>query len=302
MPILELAQMTAADVAGLDRRTSCVVITVSPIEEHGPHLPLATDIIEADAVARRLLARVEGEVPGWTFLLYPPIPLGADCFHYPGTASIRPRTLRWLLRDVIRSYAIHGFRHFLLASHHGGPLHNLALDAAARRARWSGVRVLSLAGRLIVSLYLEKGLRTFYEKRGVTPEDRKALDLDIHGGGFETAEMLIFRPELVRDGWQRADPVLVPFERLTRRSSMIEGKRLGYFGAPALASREFGEAYLDFLAERLAPDVVRFLRGERVPGLSLRWRLLIRLLSLATRLREWFQPWEPASLPIRSGE
>ncbi|MBI2901246.1 MAG: hypothetical protein HYY17_13770 [Planctomycetes bacterium] len=58
--------------------------------------------------------------------------------------------------------------------------------------------------------------------------------------------------------------------------------------APALASRKVGEAFLEFMVERIPPDVRRFLDGERVPGMSLRTRFLLRLLSTFGRVREAF--------------
>jgi creatinine amidohydrolase len=285
--VLELARMTAPEVAAIDRTTATVVLVVSPIEEHGPHLPLATDLIEAEGVARRLCDRAARDFPGETFLLYPPVPLGADGFEHPATVEIRPTTIRRVVEDIGLSLGRHGFRRIILASHHGGPRHNLALDAAARAvARRSSARVLSVAGRLIVDLYFGGGLAAFYERAGTAKADRPALDVDCHAGAFETAEMLALRPDLVRGGWRALEPVLVPLERLTPGSAAAAGRGLGYFGAPALASGELGERYLDFVVERLYPDFARFLRGERVPGLALRWRVTLRTLAALARARD----------------
>jgi creatinine amidohydrolase len=287
MPILDLADMTSEEVKKLDRARSCVVLTVSPVEEHGPHLPLANDLYEAEAVARRLLARLDREGAGFTFLLYPWLPLGADCFRYPGTVSIRPSTIQRVVEETGLALAAQGFERIMIASHHGGPRHNLALDAAAATVeRRSRARVLSLAGRLMVDLYMRGGLAQFYERQGIPAADRAALDLDYHAGAFETAEMLVVRPDLVREGWRALEPVLVPFGKIGPGSALRAGRGLGYFGAPALASRELGEAYLDFLVERLRDDATRFLRGERVSGLALGWRLALRALSLAGAVRE----------------
>jgi len=254
--ILSLAEMTAPDVGALERSRTCVVLTVSPVEEHGPHLPLATDYLQADGVARRLCERI----PEWTFLFHPIVPIGADCFHYPGTVNVRPSAVRAVVLDVARSFSRHGFRRLLVASHHGGPRHNLALDAGARAAnRWTRVRALSLAGKIIVDLYLGGALKEFCEKRGLE-------FLDYHAGAFETSEMLLFRPDLVRDVWKNLEPVLRPFEKLTRRSGLTEAKGLGYFGAPALASAQIGEEFVEFVLERILPDVRRFLESGVVSG------------------------------------
>src|SRR5262249_60621222 len=100
MPILDLAEMTSADVRALDRERACVVLSVSPVEEHGPHLPLGTDILESEAVARRLCEKVAAARPDTTFLFHPPIPIGSDTFHDVGSIEVRPSTIRAVLRAI----------------------------------------------------------------------------------------------------------------------------------------------------------------------------------------------------------
>lgn len=277
-PILSLGEMTAREVQSLDRARTCVVLPVSPVEEHGPHLPLSTDAVEAEAVARRLCGRIEG----WTFLFHPTMSIGSDCFHYPGSVNVRPSAVRAVVVDVARSFARHGFQRLLVSSHHGGPRHNLALDAGVRAAnRIRPMRALSIAGRLITDLYLGGGLREFCRAHGLE-------FFDYHAGAFETSEMLVFRPDLVRDGWRNLEPVIRPFETLTLKSALVEARGLGYFGAPALSSPEIGEAFIEFVLARILPDVGRFLEGERVPGMSFKARTLLRLHSIASRIREIF--------------
>ena len=102
------------------------------------------------------------------------------------------------------------------------------------------------------------------------------------------AQLLALRPDLVRPH-AGLEPVLVPLERLTAGSALREGRGLGYFGDPSLASRERGERYLDFIVERALPDVRAFLDGAAVPGLPLRWRLGLSALSIVSRVRDALQ-------------
>ena len=61
MPVHELAQLTWEEVRDLDRAQTLVILPVGAVEAHGPHLPLATDVVIAGAMARagarRLAAR-----------------------------------------------------------------------------------------------------------------------------------------------------------------------------------------------------------------------------------------------------
>jgi creatinine amidohydrolase len=292
--ILDLVDMTAFEADRLDRARTTVFLVISPVEEHGPHLPLGTDIYEAEAVARRLAARIVAARPSETVVFYPPIPVGADGFRFVGTAEVRPAVVAALVEDVCASLAEGGFARFIVSSHHGGPRHNLALERAARRvpARTGGrARLLSLAGRTIVGLYFEGGLESHHERMGDDDGKRRALAVDCHAGAFETSELLAIRPDLVRPGWAELPPVLLALEKLTPGAgrSCADGK--GYFGAPALSSRERGEAYMDMVVERALPDVLAFLDGKDVPGLAWRWRAGLAFMAAWASARDAFAAW-----------
>src|SRR5207245_8110362 len=112
------------------------VFTVSSLEAHRPHLPVGTDMFDAEFFSERLANRIIAEKPGWTVWLGPPVPLGASAFDEPGTLLARARTVRNLAVDYGAALARHGFRYILLMNGHGGPRHLVALgEAAAGGAR-----------------------------------------------------------------------------------------------------------------------------------------------------------------------
>jgi creatinine amidohydrolase len=279
--MLELSDMTAPQVDDLDRERTCVVLSISPIEEHGPHLPLATDVIEAEGMLDHLCQRLERDLGEWTFLHHPPLPLGVDAFPYPGSISVRPSALEAIVEDIGLSLAREGFRYILISSHHGSPRHNLAIDSGARaieRDSEGHTRALALAGRVMVDLYFNGGLRTFYEEHDIPSEYHDTLDLDCHAGAFETSEVMALRPELVRDVYKTLEEVVVPLWKLSPASAREHGAGLGYFGAPALASPRLGRDYIDFVIDRIYDDVRDFLRGRDVDGLPLPWRVVLDAL------------------------
>ena len=53
-------------VDALDRARTLIVVTVSPLEEHGPHLPLGVDAFTARHFAQAIAERVVGGRPGWS--------------------------------------------------------------------------------------------------------------------------------------------------------------------------------------------------------------------------------------------
>lgn len=290
MTSLRMFELTSEDVKALDREKTCITLTISPIEEHGPHLPLSTDVVEAEGMLDLVLGRLQTDFPDWTFLRYPPIPLGVDGFEYPGTASVSPGTMRSIVEELVLSFENEGFTRFLISSHHGSPRHNLAFeDAAARLAKRSDARVLSLAGQVIVDLYLDGGLEAFYERMEIPSDEAETFDLDCHAGAFETSEMLALRPDLVRDDYQSLPPVLVPLEKLTVLSAKVEGMGLGYFGDPQLSTAEFGHQYMEFVVDRIYDHVVEFLRTGEFPRMDLKWRAALKTLGFVSKIREKIQ-------------
>ncbi|PYO14721.1 MAG: creatininase, partial [Candidatus Rokuibacteriota bacterium] len=72
--------MSTPALDALDRARTVVVLTVSPLEEHGPHLPVGVDAIAARHFAEVLSERLTVTRPGWTALLAPTLPLGSFTF------------------------------------------------------------------------------------------------------------------------------------------------------------------------------------------------------------------------------
>src|SRR5690242_6752687 len=124
MPALELDTLTWPEVreqiaAGRDT----VVIAFGATEQHGPHLPLATDALLGDRLARLVADRLDA-------FLAPTVRLGVSAHHlgFPGTLSVSEETFAGIVGDLVRSLAAGGFARAVLVPTHGG---NFAPLAAA---------------------------------------------------------------------------------------------------------------------------------------------------------------------------
>lgn len=289
MPILAYGELTSEDVKALNRSKTCFVLCVNPLEEHGPHLPLATDTYESEGLAKRLCEALLKDFPDWTFVLLPSLQIGVGAFPYVGSLYHSPRTVEAVIKEIAFSLAQHGFERLLLSNHHGHPRHLVTLDNVTRAVnRTPRMRALDVSGNLVINLLFEGGLKPFFEQHALSSEIQKQLKHDVHAGAYETAEMLAIRPDLVRDIYRTLETVQIPFQKLTGASALKEGRGLGYFGAPSLATSEMGEAYLDFVVQKVKPQVQAFLRGERVPGMPRKWRALFGAGSWLGGLKERF--------------
>jgi mycofactocin precursor peptide peptidase len=201
-----------------------LLVPLGAVEQHGHHLPLATDTTVACAVAEAAVDDLDGA------LLAPALAYGASGEHedFPGTVSIGTEALTGLLVEYGRS-ACRWAGRLVLVNGHGGNLD--ALRAAGARLRGEGRDVAWFAC-------------------GVP-------DGDAHAGRTETSLMLHVEPEFVlvdRAVAGETAPIADLLPRL-RAEGILGVSATGVLGDPAGASAEEGAALLAGLAARLVAAV-----------------------------------------------
>jgi creatinine amidohydrolase len=247
----ELAALSWPAVAALERARCVALLPVGALEAHGPHLPLATDVLIADAMARdgaRRLADAGGVVLLLPALSYTPAPFAAG---FAGTLSLLPATLTALIVDVGRALATHDVRVLAIANAHLDPAHLGALHAAAAPLADAGVT------------YVFPDITRRPLAQRLTDEFRSGA---CHAGRFETSIILATRPDLVDDAARAALP---PCDR-SLSLAIREGKRTfeeaggarAYFGDPAAASVAEGRASVAELGRILEEAVVAALSAR----------------------------------------
>lgn len=246
MPVRELAQLTWQEAGSTDRERTVVVLPVGALEAHGPHLPVATDVFIADAMARAGAGRLAAR--GLDVLLLPALayttaPFAAD---FPGTMSIDPAAVTSQIAGVVESLVRHDFEFLALANAHLDPSHLGALHAAADTVRQAG-RI-----RFIFPDVTQKpwALR-------LTAEFKSGA---CHAGRYETSLLMAIRPDLVReDVRQRLPPNAKSLSAAIaagQKSFVEAGGPRAYFGYPAEATTEEGHATLAALGAILEEAVM----------------------------------------------
>ncbi len=259
--VFRLEELSFTQLEALDHTRAVVLFTVSPLEEHGPHLPIGTDLFTADSVCTKLAVRILEEKPGWTVLIGPSLPIGASAFDRAGTLLVRARTVRNVTLDYGAALARHGFRYLVVLNGHGGPRHIVALEeAAAAVSRRYRVRMFSVSG-----LVLWKFMRGRYTDRlqailgrPFTEAEREALPGDTHAGMWETSLILLLRPELVNPVYANLPAARFGLVDVLHKNYPLQlGNRMGYIGTPSAAQAELGEAarrlFLELVWELVRP-------------------------------------------------
>ncbi|USX48937.1 creatininase family protein [Lentzea sp. HUAS12] len=212
---------TTVDVRG----KGVAVLPVGSTEQHGPHLPLATDSVIAWTIASEIAARYP-EVR-----LLPPIQFSCSQEHadWPGTVSISARTLISVVEDIAESLRRNGVTHVVLVNGHGG---NYVLSNVVQE----GEGLALFPGRDDWAFAREKaGIET-------------SAYSDMHAGELETSILLHAHPDLIRPGYETSDH-LAEDRRHMLTLGLAPYTGSGVVGRPSLASARKGELLLAGLAD-----------------------------------------------------
>ena len=301
--MLEYAKLTYPELQALDRERAVFLGAVSPLEVHGPHLPVGTDVFVAEELLRRYAVALREKHPEVELVALPPLYAGSDPLPFPGSVAIPPTVLEGHLLATAQGLARQGFKYLLVADNHGGPRHQLAIESAARKA-WKRFRFYLIDPFGAVFRYMVQHDPEFLAVTGLAP-GRCGDDADAHAGTNETSLMLAAHPELVK-GEYRTLPASSPPARSSARTFLSAVARLlrscgareaaedllhlgetlawigdpgkqPYLGSPALASAEAGEAMYRGHVWAMLKLMDRALQGEPVPIRPLLWGL--RLLK-----------------------
>lgn len=253
----------------LDRARTLVVLPVSPLEQHGPHLPLGVDAFTARHFAQTIAERLVAARPGWSAVLAPTLHLGAFTLDGVGTVRSRPRLVRDAVADYGAALARAGFRWILVSNGHAGPTHLVALEEAAGIVgRRYGARMASLSGHLAWAFRAGRFLDRVEAALGrpLDEAERRAFAEDAHGGWWETSMMLWLRPDLVDPAYRDLPPATYGLaERLVPDYPLRDGGR-GYVGHPALADPAFARATAEVLLDEAMRLVNALIDGGLAPA------------------------------------
>lgn len=233
---MELARLTWSAISQLSRNTP-VVIPVAAMEQHGHHLPLATDSLLLEEIVRRM-----EQANHDSCLVLPLMWLGNSHHHldFAGTLSAEPRLWIDLLSGLVDNMLTHGFQRILVINGHGGN------DVPARQALFE----LRQRYRDRTDLLM---LSATYWTLPDAPGNGCEQSRMQHACEWETSMMQTIAPELVGDfASQPTQSAACEFEPAFRAWTTKDRSERGHIGSPAAASPDKGERLLCSFAEGLS--------------------------------------------------
>jgi creatinine amidohydrolase len=247
-------ELTWPEVKEAAERGRVPLLPVGSIEQHGPHLPLVTDIFLAYTICVKAAEKAPEDL-----LVMSPICYGYSEHHmdFPGTISINGDHFMNYVYDVCRSLSCHGFKRIIILNGHGGNIP--FLDVVVRRLTNETSSIYAMVPWWNLVLEEASRLRESEFPGGMA-----------HSGELETSVMLYLKPEsvhldrAVKDiGFQRSE--FIWFD-LMKRSPVYFSERFsrvsktGTIGDPTVATAEKGRRIL----EAAVNNLVNFAREFKV--------------------------------------
>jgi creatinine amidohydrolase len=277
MPRFRIEELKFPELEQFNRDKTLFILSVSPLEEHGPHLPLGVDLFNAEFFADEISSRFLQKYSDWNLVRMPSIVAGSFAFDAPGTIVVQPKTIKNLLIDSLSSLAKYGFRYYILSNAHGGPTHIVALEEAARTvSKRFDARAISFTGHLVWEFLQGRYWPEMKQQLNLTEEESQALKEDAHAGQWETSMMLMLHPHLVDPSYKNLNPFTAKlYERLLHNYPLKKGEKLGYVGHPSHANERLAQISSQFLMEKAFQMIENHLFAESSPPASMFYKIPI---------------------------
>lgn len=253
MNTFRLGEMTTEEAAAAVTESPLVLLPAGAFEQHGPGMPLATDLVRAEHVTQRVATEL-----GRQAVIGPSLPVGVSPHHmnFAGTVTLTTTTFATVLREYVTSLYRHGWHRILVITGHGG--NNATLTTVAQdlltthpELQFAWTPLTSLASDVV--------------------SEMDVSEVHGHSGEAETAQMLFHAAHLVHldrlaPGTTRrteldaagaatlrsGPPKLTsPYDRLSRN---------GVLGDPRSATAEQGAAIVDAMVRRITDFATEWIK------------------------------------------
>ena len=270
LPSYNIADLAPPDIQAYLDEKDIVMVPIASMEQHGPHLPLATDTIQADEITRRAAERAEVLYTPCVWFGYSPQHM-YDPGGGTGTITVRSQILLEVYHDVARSLIHHGFNRLVFVNNHGSNVK--IIDPLLRRIRYETGAFVAFS-----KLYAERYLGLISDVMENPPEETPGW----HSSELETAQVLAHDEQLVRmdravnqqvkkpdwfpDSFIKLDGApeveFQGYQYFLFPTDHADFTPSGVIGNPFRATAEKGETTYELYAEHLAAALEEF---QKVP-------------------------------------
>jgi creatinine amidohydrolase len=237
-------ELTWKQIMELDREKTIFYLPIAPMEEHGPHLPVGTDLMITKDTVNEAIRILINKKPELSYVVLPYVPLGYCKFNldFPGSISNSGKTIKETVYDICSSLAVHGFVYIIICTFHMSIIHLKAIYTAMKKLKSKyHIRICEPWGPFFHSKKIEKN------------EPKLGFDTskEIHGGFRETSLMKYQYPYLVDESYINLQSIyrdINSFKNINKTFKQL-GFKDGYIGSPSKANADYGRWYFSQIVD-----------------------------------------------------
>jgi creatinine amidohydrolase len=247
---MRLEELTCFELEKL-KKIGVVILGISPIEQHGKHLPIGTDyyLVEKWIDGTINVLESQGEYP---VLKLPIIPFGcSDVKVLSGNLYLKQKQIYQLVYEILLNISSWGIQNIIIISGHADPRHLIAIEEACGKVnRRFGKVAFSPMGAIF------SGKEVGIEIQQSKEVDAKFKDFpnDYHAGWIETSLMLFYAKQLVKKSYKDCEEtVVLEKDMIIPKRVMKKIANVGHMGNPKQANENLGKD----LHESMVYDIVK---------------------------------------------
>jgi len=245
------------------RQNACVLLPVSVVEEHGPHLCTGTDIYLTQSLTQKVKQKLDAK--DHKAVIAPPFYWGVNSITngFVGSFSVKPETMTIILLEILENLKNWGFRKIFLLNFHGDFIHIKTIADIVAKANEENIEAYFLIDSNSISR-MDLNRDASYLASVKLDSNKANLEtdvIDIHAGATETSWMALSYEELVNiEKAKSLAPTNLTFIDLKQWVKGGEVAKnitpLGYCGNPSNIDLEKIKTMADILAEKYSAEII----------------------------------------------
>ncbi len=271
--IIKFATLNWKQIDELDRDKTIFFLPISPMEEHGPHLPVGTDLLTAIDGSIEAIKILTKQHPELSSVLLPAIPLGYCEFNtdFPGSISVSGRVVKDIVYSIASSLARHGFKYLIICTYHMSLVHLRGIYKGMKKAM----------RKFDMKIYEPWG-PYFYNNEVEKREPKLGFDTskEVHAGFRETSLMKYQYPYLVDESHKKLQNVYRDLNspRVLGKKFKQLGLKDGYVGSPARADADYGRWFFNETVNTYVQAAFNLYEGKELPELPKNVKVMMKSL------------------------
>ena len=271
--VTKLDELSWKQIEELNKDKTIFFLPISPLEEHGPHLPVGTDFLTAKDTATEAIKILNKKKPELTYVLLPAIPVGSCKFNtdFPGSISVSSKVVREIVYSVGSALARHGFKFMVISTAHMAVAHLKGIYSAMKRLMMKyDMRVCEPWGPYFFNNEVEKR------------EPKLGFDTskEVHAGFRETSLMKYQYPYLVDESYKKLQSIYRDLQSPSVIGKTFKqlGLKDGYVGSPARADVDYGRWFFGEIVNVYVKSAIDLYEGKKQPDLPKNTRFAMKAL------------------------